>query len=713
VSGEAVRARSVALAIAATGAIAIAIAAHAFGLLGWLERSSIDARFSLRERHAAPTRVVLVGIDNQSLGSLPRYPFDRRLHAAVIEHLHAAGARLIVYDISFDRPTKPVSDRALLEAAHRSAPVVFATSVISPTGQTEVLGGDASLAAAGDVAAAADLLPDSDGVLRHTLQQVDGLPSIAAEVMTRLDGEATDVARLRDGWIDYPGPPGTVHALSFVNVLRDRFPASAVRGKIVVVGATASTLQDVHNTSVGGPMAGPEVQAAAIETALSGFPLQSAPGWVAIMTIALLALLAPIAGVRLGTAGMCLVGVTGAIVWSIVTQVAFDSGAVLDFSDPLLGLTISTGAAALLGMRADAGERQRLRGLFAAAEQQLVENVLHGTGERRLEATAIIAGYRLEEVIGRGGMGVVYRATQLALDRPVAIKVIAAERAEDPSFRERFEAESRIAASIEHANVIPVYEAGDDDGLLFIAMRLVDGYDLGEMLDRLGALPPPRVAHLVGQLAAALDAAHSRGLVHRDVKPANVLLTADDTQHVYLTDFGLAQQIGAQRRITGTGQWVGTLDYLSPEQIRGESSDARSDVYALAAVLYHCLAGRPPFHGQSQAATLWAHMTSSPPAPSEVEASLDRALDAVVVRGMAKDPSERFESAGALACALSRALGLDDPVPAPPVRRTGQALAPAAGAVTYLSNERRAESEKHDPTTDRQSASNQPLISPE
>ncbi len=219
-------------------------------------------------------------------------------------------------------------------------------------------------------------------------------------------------------------------------------------------------------------------------------------------------------------------------------------------------------------------------------------------------------------------MGVVYRATQLALGREVAIKLIATERSDDPMFRERFTSESRIAASIEHANVIPVYEAGEDDGLLFIAMRLVEGLDLGQLLARLGPLSPERSVSVAIQIAGALDAAHARGLVHRDVKPANVLVTADEPEHAYLTDFGVAKYAGALTRITRADHWVGTLDYLAPEQIRGEAVDARADIYALTGVLYHCLTGEVPFRRDSEAATMWAHVSAPPPSAGRVRSEL-------------------------------------------------------------------------------------------
>jgi len=211
-------------------AAVVGLGTHGARLLGWFERDSVDARFSLRGAQRPPSDVVVVGIDNDSLGQLPRYPFSRRLHARVLQNLHRAGARLIVYDISFDRPTTEAADSALFEAARQAAPVVFGTSLISPSGATQVLGGEANLASIGDQAAAADLLPDSDGVLRHTLAEVDGLPSIAAAVSRRL-GAHVRVQELHGGWIDFAGPPGTVRNLSFAQVLDGRFNTASVRGR--------------------------------------------------------------------------------------------------------------------------------------------------------------------------------------------------------------------------------------------------------------------------------------------------------------------------------------------------------------------------------------------------------------------------------------------------------------------------------------------------
>jgi serine/threonine protein kinase len=225
-----------------------------------------------------------------------------------------------------------------------------------------------------------------------------------------------------------------------------------------------------------------------------------------------------------------------------------------------------------------------------------------------MSAGATFAGYRVDALVGRGGMGVVYRATDLSLERPVALKLIAPQLADDQRFRARFLREPRLAAALDHPSVVPIYEAGEHEGQLYLAMRYVEGSDLKTLLERDERLSPERSLSILAQIADALDAAHRRGLVHRDVKPGNVLL--DDDGHAYLTDFGITKQRGGDS--TDTGQMVGTLDYLAPEQIRGEDVDGRTDCYALACVLYECLAGTPPFRRATEAETLWAHMQETP-----------------------------------------------------------------------------------------------------
>lgn len=280
----------------------------------------------------------------------------------------------------------------------------------------------------------------------------------------------------------------------------------------------------------------------------------------------------------------------------------------------------------------------------------------HTLSVSELAPGTTFAGCRIDAVVGRGGMGVIYRGTELRLGRPVALKLIAAERAADPEFRVRFEREARLTASIDHPNVIPVYAAGEEDGQLYLVMRYVDGTDLRHLLRDQGPLPPRRVDGLMGQLAAALDAAHAAGLVHRDVKPANVLLVAGARgEHAYLSDFGVVQSMDAETRITESGEFVGTADFMAPEHLRGEPTDARSDVYALGCVLVTALTGQPPFRRDTVPATIAGHLHDPPPQVSTTP-GVPGALDAVVARALAKRPEARFGTAGDFARAVHAAV---------------------------------------------------------
>ena len=269
-----------------------------------------------------------------------------------------------------------------------------------------------------------------------------------------------------------------------------------------------------------------------------------------------------------------------------------------------------------------------------------------------------IAGFRVEALIGRGGMGEVYRALDVDLGRPVALKMLLPAFADDPGFRERMLRESRLAASLDHPNVIPIYEAGETDRRLFIAMRYVDGVDLKVLLRRVGPLDADRAMDIASQVAAALDAAHARGLVHRDVKPSNVLIDDPDGRgHCYLADFGLTQT--ANRDDRGDGQELGTIDYVSPEQIRGDALDGRADQYALGCLLFETLTGILPYGRDSDVAALFAHLDEPVPRASEQRVELPTEIDAVLCRALAKDPGERYESCAALVEEARRALGID------------------------------------------------------
>ncbi len=296
-----------------------------------------------------------------------------------------------------------------------------------------------------------------------------------------------------------------------------------------------------------------------------------------------------------------------------------------------------------------------------------------------LDNPTVVAGYRIDGTLGEGGMGTVYRATQLSLERVVALKVLTAELSADPAFRERFRREGLLQAALDHPHIVTVYEAGATDNRLFLAMRMVEGPTLKDLILR-RQLDDRRALRLLTQVAEALDAAHAKGLIHRDVKPQNVLVGAGD--HAYLADFGLTKG-NDDAAMTETGQFVGTIDYISPEQARGTRATARSDVYALTAVLCECLTGRVPFERATEERALLAHLTEPPPRLSEVRSDLPAAMDEVVAQGMAKDPADRPASAGELMLQARRALGAaPGEASAPPASTDATRLRPAVGSPT-------------------------------
>jgi serine/threonine-protein kinase len=292
-----------------------------------------------------------------------------------------------------------------------------------------------------------------------------------------------------------------------------------------------------------------------------------------------------------------------------------------------------------------------------------------------VDVGSVLGDYRIDNIVGQGGMGVVFRATQLGLERAVALKVIAGDLADNLDFRQRFAAEAQLAASIDHPNVVPIYESGEVEGVLYIAMRYVEGTDLRALVDAEGRLTAERAVRLTWQVAAALDAAHRRGLVHRDVKPSNVLIAREGDEHAYLTDFGLTKHAGSASGFTRTGLFVGTPDYAAPEQIRGEHLDARADVYALGCLLFHALTGRTPFPRDSELGRMYAHLNEPAPAASPLAPDVPPALDGVIGTAMAKDPAERYASAGDLArAAWAAQAGEATPTPVGSVA-TGDAAA--------------------------------------
>jgi serine/threonine protein kinase len=286
-----------------------------------------------------------------------------------------------------------------------------------------------------------------------------------------------------------------------------------------------------------------------------------------------------------------------------------------------------------------------------------------------------IAGYRILSLLGRGAMGAVYLAEQTRLQRQVALKLLSGPLAEDPSFRKRFVRESHLASRLFHANIIPIYDAGEADGVLFISMLFVEGTDLASLIQRHGALPPERAMRVVEAVASALDEAHANGLVHRDVKPSNILIGRSPggrgEEHVFLADFGLVKEMRSESRLTETGSLVGTFHYVAPEVLRGEAVDGRADVYSLACVLFECLTGQVPFERESEVGILTAHLFDAPPKVSLLLPIAPAAMDEVITTGLAKDPADRFQTCSDLADAARRAW--------PPIPAVPDSLAPRSG----------------------------------
>jgi Protein kinase domain len=299
-------------------------------------------------------------------------------------------------------------------------------------------------------------------------------------------------------------------------------------------------------------------------------------------------------------------------------------------------------------------------------ERVVTDRAIPGVGET-------FGGYRIESLLGGGGMGTVYLATHERLARKVALKVIAPQFAHDPEFRARFLGESQLAASLDHPNVIPIYDADEVDGVLFLAMRYVSGASLLALLRQRGTISAEETLQIAEQVGGALDAAHDAGLVHRDVKPANILV-AEAGNHAYLCDFGLAKHTSSQG-VTRTGFFLGTVDYCAPEQIQGLPLDGRADVYSLGGVLFHCVAGAPPYRRETEFAVLNAHLHDPPPVPSSMRFDLPRSVDGVIATAMAKDREARYPTAGALAASFAGAFAADATraAPAAPVAPSNRA----------------------------------------
>jgi adenylate cyclase len=373
------------IAVALT-AIAVGAAVDAFGFLGSQEKSTVDVRFGIRGPLGPPSDVRVVRIDDVTFGDLRRrWPFPRRLHAKVIDQLRRAGVKVIAFDVQFTEPTDARDDTALFTAAGKAGNLVFATTEVNKHGGSDVLGGDANLRTIHAVAGNALIPTDAGGVIRRFMYSVDGLKSFAVTAAERGIGRPINPAKLKGGaWVDYAGPPGTVPAVSFSRVMRGEFPRDFFRGKVVVVGPTAPSLQDVHATSISGGelMGGAEVQANAIWTAMHGFPLRSAPAWLRGLVLVLLALAAPLACRWLSPFRSFLVALAVGAVYVGLAQFLFDHGWVVPVVYPLLALAISAVGCVAVGSLLEAFEKARMRDLFGRfVPEQVVDEVLAQAGD--------------------------------------------------------------------------------------------------------------------------------------------------------------------------------------------------------------------------------------------------------------------------------------------------------------------------------------------
>jgi CHASE2 domain-containing sensor protein len=663
--------------------VAVVAVALAAGYATWhstfgreLEYSSIDARFSVRGRVAPSPRVVVVGIDEPTIEGGMGWPVERRYDAQMIDKLRRDGARVIAYDLVFDHAgPDPSQDVELFDAAQRAgAKLVLGGGATNRAGQTFVLGGSAHQRDAGVHVGSIYFEPDLDGVIRRAPYRIQGLRSFAAQSAIA-EGRSPAAVRALYGsggsiWIDFPGPAGTVRHYSFIRVLDGRVPASAFRGKIVVVGAYESILQDVHTVAFDGAqqMSGPELEADTIATLLEGAPLRAASSLLSWLILCVAALALPLlACARRPWPWITASGLLAAAAYVFISQVAFDAGTIVLLVPVLATLVVAGAGAVLVPLALERRELRVLRDRFARFDPVVVNAVLADPGVAvRLRALAIgpesvIAGYRIVALAGRGGMGVVYEAVQLSLDRPVALKLIDPARADDGQLRARFIRESRIAASLAHPHVIPVYEAGEDNGLLFITMRLVGGGSLHDLIAARAPIAPVLAASIAAQVASALDAAHAGGLVHRDVKPANILLerrSEGEAQHCYLSDFGVTRETRSQG-LTVIGERIGTVDYMAPELCRGEPGGPAADTYSLGCVLFEMLTGSVPFPRASEAERIDAHISEPAPVPSERWPGVPVAFDAVVARALAKDPALRFASGLELERAVLASAGIE------------------------------------------------------
>ena len=630
---------------------------HVSGLLATLEDASVDERFRLRPA-AAPADVVLVALDERSLDLLgERPPIPRSLHGRLLDRLRGFKPLVIAYDVQFTEPTDADEDGALYDAVSRARPVVLATGDVTESGDTRVLGSTANVERAGGIVASSLLPLSRGGVYRRVERQVAGLQAFAFAT-ARAAGRAPAAGAARDRvLIDYAGPPGTVRRVSFADVLDGRVAASMFRDKAVVVGVTALSSGDRHRvpTASDDLMPGAEIQANAISTVLRGMPLREAPGWIAAVLVVLLAALGQLLAGRLSPARLAVA--TAAILAATAggAYLAFRAGIVLELAAPAVGVLIGVAVGGLARELRARRRESEVRTLLArlAGGRDIDELIARLRDDELvlLSAGARFGDYEVDRALGVGGMSVVHLARHLPSGRLVALKVMSARLGDQPEIRDRFIREAQAGNALEHRAIVPILDAGEIAGRPFLAMRLVEGGTLADLVDK-PTLTAARTIELLEPVADALDHAHRCGVIHRDVKPSNVLVDGDGCP--YLADFGIAHLLDAPRMTT---DYVGTPAYTAPEQVRGVELTGACDQYALACVLFECLTGRLPFPDPTVVGLMQAHIAQPPPPVSAFAPALGDAIDSVVLRALAKEPSSRYASCAAFVAAASAALG--------------------------------------------------------
>jgi CHASE2 domain-containing sensor protein len=657
---------------------------------GPLERGLVDARFAVRGTRPASPRIVVVAYDNRTLNALAvRPPVPRSIQAQVIDGLDTAGAAVIAFDYSLEQASAdPQADRTLALALMNARHAVVSVTAPEPDGRVANLAGFIPFS---DIAVRPGYTPlrlDPAGAVRSFGAAPRGVPLFGLAAVGELTGHRPIRAPSR-ALIDYPGPTGTVPQLSYIDVLHGRFAPAQVAGRIVIVGPTATVLGDTHRVPVDSTMPGVEIHAAEMSTALDGFPLRRVTDRSAVLTalglalaVPVLVLLATLLGPRLadrrvrGGVPLALpsswsvlgAGVLTVVGYLVSAQLLFDRGTVVEVAPGLVAIAVATVAVAAIGQHLAVVTRRALRVQFAAAEPRVVEQVLAIASRRRaVAASDVIAGYTIMGPGLGGGMGVVYPARDLRLGRDVVIKVIRADRAMDGPYRRRFVDEVHRAAGLAHPNIVPVFDAGEDDRVLYVVMQPIVGNSLAGWLRAPWRLEAGAAVQLLHRIACALDyAATERDLVHGDVKPANILISRRSPRHPVLTDFGVATPASSG------GRGGGTPGYRAP---RGEGTRA-GDVWSLAVVLHECLCGaRPDERGSSGA------LAEQPLALRRV---FDRALD--------EDPTRRPATAAALTRRAAQALGVevvDDAIGDPSAgqlvpRRSEHAVTSEAGDRTEI-----------------------------